>query len=141
MWHLPCQQPDNFLRWTRQSLWKMCTNINEVQNIQPCVLKTGESINDQNNDNVPNSKRNSLYNGVKTAWMLNYGTTKFLPQHMNSVLVEAWYAFKVPAGNIIRGRFAKTKLTPLSPPDSTKNTQEVVSVPSLLHGWKISAYR
>ena len=80
-------------------------------------------MNDQPNDNGPNSKLKFLYNMVKAVWMLKYGTTKFLPRHMNSVLVEARDAFKVSAGNIIRDRFVKTKLPPLSPPDLTTNTQ------------------
>ena len=36
----------------------------ECQNIQPFVLKTGNSFNDQTNDNVPNTKLKSLYNEV-----------------------------------------------------------------------------
>ena len=55
--------------------------------------------------------------------MLKYGTTKMLPQHMNSILVGAWYAFKMPARKVITDSFAKTKLAPLTPPDLTTNTQ------------------
>ena len=55
--------------------------------------------------------------------MLKYGTTKFLPHHMNSVLVEAWEAFKVSDGNIIMDRFVKKNLPPLSPTNLTTNTQ------------------
>ena len=60
--------------------------------IQPFFLKSGDSINDQPNDNDPNSKLKSLYNVTKSTWLLNYGTTKFSPHHMNSVLVEVWDA-------------------------------------------------
>ena len=86
------------------------------KNIQHFFLKSGDSINDQPNDNVPNAKLMSLYNMSKSAWMLKYGTTKFSPHHMKSVLVEAWYAFKMSAGNIIRDRFLKNIPTPLIPP-------------------------
>ena len=55
--------------------------------------------------------------------MLKYGTKKFSSHHMNYVLVEAWYAFKMSAVNIIREIFAKKKLLPLSPPYLTTNTQ------------------
>ena len=47
------------------------------RNIQPFILKAGNSINNQPNDNGPNSKLNYLYNMVKSVWMLKYGTTKF----------------------------------------------------------------
>ena len=43
------------------------------RNIQPFVLKAGNSINDQPNDNGPNVKMKSLYNMAKAAWMLKYG--------------------------------------------------------------------
>ena len=46
---------------------------------------------------------------------------------MNSVLVEAWDAFKVSYGNIIVDSFAKTHLTPLSPPNMITNTQAMVA--------------
>ena len=60
----------------------------QIKNIQPFVLKVGDSINDQPNDNGPNSKLKYLYNILNSKWMLNYGTTRFQPLHMNSVLVE-----------------------------------------------------
>ena len=65
----------------------------------------------------------SLYNVAKSAWMLKYGTTKFSPHHMNSVLVEAWDAFNISSVNIVRDSFAKTKLPPLIPHKLTTNTQ------------------
>ena len=37
------------------------------KNIQPFILKAGESINDQPNDNTPNSKLKSLYNITKAS--------------------------------------------------------------------------
>ena len=60
----------------------------EHQNIQPFVLKAGNSANDHINDNGQNTKLKYLYNEVKSVWMLKYGTTKMLPHHMNSILVE-----------------------------------------------------
>ena len=93
------------------------------KNIQPFILKYGNSINDQPNDNVPNAKLKSLYTVAKSVWIPKYGTTKFSPHHMNSVLVEAWDAFKMSASNIIRDSFAKTKILPLRPPNLTTNTQ------------------
>ena len=59
--------------------------------------------------------------------MLKCGTMRFQPHHMNTVLVEAWGAFKVASGNIIVDSFAKTHLLPLSPPNIITNTQAMVS--------------
>ena len=59
--------------------------------------------------------------------MLKYGTTRFQPHHMNSVLVEAWYDFKISSGNIIVEIFAKTHLLPLIPPSMITNTQAMVA--------------
>ena len=60
------------------------------KNIQPFIIKVGDSINNQPNDNEPNSKLKALYNISKDKWMINYGTTRFQPHHMNYVLVETW---------------------------------------------------
>ena len=95
----------------------------EHQNIQPFLPKSGNSINNQNNDNGPDTKMMSLYNQEKSEWMLKYWTTIMLPHHMNSILVGAWDALKMSYGKVIRYRFSKTKLHPLSPPESTTNIQ------------------
>ena len=52
---------------------------------------------------------------------------KIFPHHMKSILVQAWYAFKVSTSNIIRYIFVKTKQLPFSPPKFTANTQACVS--------------
>ena len=59
--------------------------------------------------------------------MLKYGTTRFQPHHMNSVLVEAWDAFKVSSGNIIVDSFPKTRILPLIPPNMITNTHSMVA--------------
>ena len=69
----------------------------EYQKIQPFILKSGDSNKYHSNDNLPNTKLKSCYNEVKSMWMLKYWTTKLLPHYMNSILVEAWDAFKVSA--------------------------------------------
>ena len=56
----------------------------QSKNIQSFILKAGDSINNQPNDNGPNSKLKALYNTPKAKWMLKYGTTRFQPHHMNS---------------------------------------------------------
>ena len=59
--------------------------------------------------------------------MLKYGTTRFQPHHMKSVLVETWEAFTVSSGNIIRDSVAKTHIPPLTPPNMITNTQACVA--------------
>ena len=48
----------------------------QSKNIQPFILKSGDSINDQPNDNRPNSTLKALYNNSKAKWMVKYGTTR-----------------------------------------------------------------
>ena len=95
--------------------------------IQPFILKAGDSINDHSNENGPKSKLKALYNILKAKWMPKYGTMRFKPHHMKSVLVETWDAFTVSYGNIIREIFSKTHLLPLSPPNMITNTQACVA--------------
>ena len=99
----------------------------QSKNIQPFILKVGDSINDQPNGNKPNSTLKALYNISNDKWMLKYGTTRFQPHHMISVLVETWEAFKVSAGKIKGYSFAKTHIPPLSPPNIITNTQACVA--------------
>ena len=59
------------------------------KNIQLFVPKSGDSINDQPNDNGPNAKLRFLYNVANSVWLLKCGIKKFSPHHMNSVLGTA----------------------------------------------------
>ena len=59
--------------------------------------------------------------------MVKYGTLRFQPHHMNSVLVETWESFTVSYGNIIRDSFTKNQLPPLSLPNTKTNTQACVA--------------
>ena len=95
----------------------------KCRNIQPFVLKAGDLIRHQPNYNGPNFKLKSIYYVAKYVWMMKYVTKKFLTHHMNSILVEALYAFNLSAGNIIRDGFSKIKVPPLIPHKLTKNTQ------------------
>ena len=61
----------------------------ELQNIQPFLLNAGNSTNNHPNDDFPNAKLKSLCNYVTSVWIMKYGTTKMLPHHMNSILVES----------------------------------------------------
>ena len=58
------------------------------EKIQPFLLKVVESINDKANENRPKPKLKSLYKISKDKCLLKYGTTRFQPHHMNSIMVE-----------------------------------------------------
>ena len=68
--------------------------------------------------------------------MLKYGTTKFSPHHMKSVLVEKLDAFKMSDGNTIRDSFSKTKLLSLSPTNLKTNNQACAVSIQEPHGYK-----
>ena len=116
MWRLPCQQSDIVLDGHDSHFGDGALRKMMCKNIQPFVLKSGNYINSQPIDNVPNAKLKSIYNVVKSMCMLKCGTKRFSPHHMNSILVEAWDSFKISSGNIIRDSFAKTKLPPSALP-------------------------
>ena len=86
------------------------------KNTKPFILKSGDSINGDTNENRLNSKLKALYNVLKAKWVLKHSTTRFQHYHMNSVFFELWESFTVSAGNIIRYIFAKTHLPPSSLP-------------------------
>ena len=116
----------------------------KYRNIQTFLLKAGKPTNEQADDNGPNSKLNSLYNVEKDACVLNYGTTKFLPHQTNSVLVEAWDAFNVSAGNTTRDSFAEKKLPPPPHPSRLNNKYPGIGWlhPSMFwsQGWRNQQY-
>ena len=97
------------------------------KNIQTFIIKSRDSINDHPNDNGPYSILKVLYNISKAKWMVKYGITRFKPHYMNTVLVEAWDAFKVSSGNIIVNSSAKTHTLPLSPTNMITNTQAMAA--------------
>ena len=113
-------------------------------NIQPFILKAGDYVNDQPNDNGPNAKLKSLYNEMKSAWMLKYSMTKFLPHHMESILVEEWDTFKVSYKKLIRDSFVKTKPPP--PPQPSQLNHEYPGIHCLhsrifwIQGWRNQQY-
>ena len=55
---------------------------------------------------------------------------------MNSVLFEAWDAFKVSAGNVIRDSFEKIMLLPIQPPDIATNIQACAASVEVYSGAK-----
>ena len=73
---------------------------------------------------------------ANSKFLLKYGTTKFSPCHMNSVLVEEWDSLKVSDGNIVRDRFSKIVILTLRPPVLTTNTQACAASIQLSSGAK-----
>ena len=99
MRHLPCKKSDNFFDGHDRHFDDRALRHIECQNIQPFVMKEVDSTNNHTNDNKTNSKMKYLYNEAKDAWILKYGTAKFLPHHTNYILGGVWGAFKVLDGN------------------------------------------
>ena len=60
-------------------------------NIKLSILKSGNSVNDQPNDNGSNSKLKFFYNEVKYVWMLRYGTPKLLTRH----ITPSWWKYGI----------------------------------------------
>ena len=106
------------------------------KNIQPFVIKSSDSINDQTNNNGLNAKLKSLYKVINSTWMLKYGMKNISPPHINSFLVEAWDIFKTSYGNIIRESLEKKKLLHIIPPKLTTNTQACAASIQISYGAK-----
>ena len=103
--------------------------------MQSLILKSLDYVNDHPNENGPNTKLKSLYNVSKVSWILNYGMVIFLPHHMNSILMEVWYACNVSVRNIISDKFVK-KATPIITIDFASNTQACVASVQVSYGTK-----
>ena len=56
-------------------------------NIQYFILKEGGYVNDQPNNNSPNTNHNNFYGNTIMNCIRHNGTLKFTPTHMNSILV------------------------------------------------------
>ena len=70
--------------WDADTLDKMQKSF-----IYACFLKSGNSENDQSDDNGPNACFKECYNEAKSIWNEKFGTTVFTPLCMNMVGVNA----------------------------------------------------
>ena len=95
-------------------------------NIQSFILKSGDSMHGQPNDNIPNMKLNNLYGNEIMNWMRHHGDLKFAPAHMNSVLIETWEDFKLPSVTITQKYFKKTH------PPSPFTHQKLLSITNIV---------
>ena len=102
-------------------------DIFRKHHIQYFILKAGDYVHYQTNDNGPKMKLKSLYVNAIMNWMRHHGTLKFIPPHMNSILVETWEAFKISSEIITHNDFKKTHLLLLYPLDIGKNHQACFS--------------
>ena len=89
----------------------------QIHNIQPFIIKFGDSINNHPNDNGTYAKLKAIYNISNAKLMVKYVTYSFQPHHMKYVLVETWKAFPLSSGNIIRdcsipGSFYTARVAP-----------------------------
>ena len=62
-------------------------DIIRKQNIKSFIIKTGDYVHDQKNDNGSNMKPKDLYDNTTMNWMWHHGTLKFTTDHMNYILV------------------------------------------------------
>ena len=88
-------------------------NILRRNNIQCFILKTGDYVHEQPNNNGPSISLHNVYGNERMNWMIDRGTLKFSTPHTNSLLVETWEAFKISSEKITQNAFKKTP--PLSP--------------------------
>ena len=98
-----------------RNFYDRALDILHIQNIQSLILKSDDYVNDQPNNNGPNTKLKNLYVNSIMTWMRHHGTLKFTPDHMNSVLIDTWKNFKISSATITQNSFKKTHITPRSP--------------------------
>ena len=66
-----------------RAFYILCTH-----NIQCFILRAGDYVHDQPNDNGPNMNIKNLYGNARMNWMRHHRTLKSTPPHTNYVLVE-----------------------------------------------------
>ena len=98
-------------------------NIICRHHIQYFILKAGDYVNGQPNNNGPSMKLKNVYGNERMKWMRKYGTLKFTPTHKNSVLVETWESFKISSTTTTNKYFKNKHLLPLSLSDIDTNHQ------------------
>ena len=101
--------------------------------IQLFILNAGYSVHDQPNYNSPNMKLENMYGNAIMNWMIQHGSLKFTPAHINSVRVATWEAFKISSATITHNTFNNTHILPLSPPDIDTNHQTFLAVTQQLN--------
>ena len=85
-------------------------------NIQSFILKSGDYVHDQPNNNGPNMELNNFYGNARMNCMIHHRKLKFTLPHINSVLIETWEAFKLSSATITHKAVKKTPPPPPSPP-------------------------
>ena len=101
--------------WDSDALDMMANN-----SVHGFFLKSGDSGNDQPNDNGFNAKAKAVYNNEKMVWDEVFVTTPFSPAHMNTVIVKMWARLTCESGSLIKRSFDKTHLVPLRPPTANE---------------------
>ena len=65
----------------------------------------------------------NIYGNARMDWMRKHVTLKSIPEHINSVVVETWEAFKLSSNYTTQYDFDKTKLLPVYTNDEYMNHQ------------------
>ena len=63
-------------------------NILQSHHIQYFILNAGDSIHDKKNDNDPNLKLKNIYGNERMNCTRKHRTLKFMPAHMDDILVK-----------------------------------------------------
>ena len=91
-----------------RELYILCTH-----NIQCFILRAGEYVHDQPNNNSPNMNIKNLYGNARMNWMRHHGTLKSKPPQNNYVLVETWESFIISSTTITYTHLKNTHILPL----------------------------
>ena len=89
-----------FLMMSMTDILMMALSIFLNHHIQSFILKSGDSVHDQPNNNGLNSMLNNLYGNARMNRMRKHGTIKFVRAHTDSVFVETWESFTISSATI-----------------------------------------
>ena len=104
--------------------------------IESFILKAGEYVNEQSNDNGQKLKINNVHVNERMTWRRKYGTLKFTLSHINYVLVKTREYFKLSSTTITQKYFNRTHLLPLYLLDKGMNHQHFLETTKTSNGKK-----
>ena len=89
--------------------------------IKPFILKAGDSVNYQPNDNGSNLNLKGIYVQSGMNWQRQNGTLGFMDSRMSVLLLETGIVFQISTVPIIINPFRKKNHVHLTPPDEDTN--------------------
>ena len=107
-----------------------------IHRIHYFLLREGVYANDHQNNNSPNVNLNNVYGNGRMQLTNKHRTLKFMPAHMNCVLVEICEDLKLLSSKITQGDFNKTHLVLHSLTDKGTNQQDLLAATQTTNSWK-----